>query len=315
MQPSTARVAAYKNFFHSSGIAECHWAQERESSTFKIWLSCVLGEYDAVLLSMPPFRGWALFFLPFTRVILDIRDGWSIAMSSGYGGNLSPKRHKARIARFIEKYAIRRAFLAITCTKGLQNYLQELSADEVLFIPNGLGDKELEIISRIKNEIKKTTPSDVLTFCCSGQFSEYGKDKAEKLLKTISERYGAAKLKVKLIGSNFSQNSWAIDYFSSLTAGNGVIEILPKMDKSEMYAAMAKCDYGLSIIRDPDYEYGTKIYEYIALGLPVVNYFDARNNFTDYFDACLDRPFNPNATTPEIRRSTLIANALKDIEF
>jgi hypothetical protein len=75
---------------------------------------------------------------------------------------------------------------------------------------------------------------------------------------------------------------------------------------------MLNADFGLTIIRDPSYEFGTKIYDYIALGLPVVNYFDTANNFTRYFDACLDIPVNTNASIPEIRRSTLIESVLSN---
>lgn len=315
-QPSSARVAAYKDFFESNGIAECFWDIEKKKSNFQIWIDCILGRYDAVLLSMPPFRGWGLLFLPFTRVILDIRDGWSIAMGSGYGGNLPPKPFKAKIARFVEKYATRRSFVTITCTKGLQEYLQKISGCQVLLVPNGLAGQDFDLISNFKknNTVKKNS-SEELIFCCAGQFSEYGKSKVENLLGVIAKRYSNRKLKIKLIGSDCKKNDWVDEYFKRLTAGAGVVEITPRMNKSEMYAEMAGCDYGLSIIRDPDYDYGTKIYEYIALGLPVVNYFEVPNNFTDYFDACLDVPFERNATRPEIRRSVLIESALAHIKW
>ena len=87
------------------------------------------------------------------------------------------------------------------------------------------------------------------------------------------------------------------------------------MERSCLFDAIASCDYGLSIVRDPDYEFGTKIFDYIALGLPIVNYFDAPNNFTRYFNACLDVPFEVNAGLPEIRRSALIEKELSKLEF
>ncbi|MDP2158953.1 MAG: hypothetical protein Q8K02_00585, partial [Flavobacterium sp.] len=178
-QPSTIRVFSYKNFFEKNYIAECCLDVSVNKSTFYIWILCILGRYDAVLLSMPPFRGWGLLFLPFTRVILDVRDGWSIAMGSGYGGNLPPKPFKAKIARLVEKFAIRRSFVSITCTKGLQEYLQNVSGRQVLLVPNGVACDDLDLILNIKHNVTKVNFSDELIFCCAGQFSEYGKIKVE----------------------------------------------------------------------------------------------------------------------------------------
>lgn len=313
-KPSSARIAAYKSFFEKSHCVDFFLDLSKQKSLFRVWIDCLFGRYDFVLLSMPPFSGWFFFFLPFTHIVLDIRDGWSIAMDSGYGGNVPPKPFKAKIARFVEKCAIRRSYLTITCTKGLQEYLEKISGRQVLLVPNGVASDDLDLIFNIKNKIIKNI-SEELTFCCAGQFSEYGREKVEKLLEVIAKRYPNRRLRIKLIGADRSKNNWVAGFFKSLTSGAGVVEIMPRMNKSEMYAEMAICDYGLSIIRDPDYDYGTKIYEYIALGLPVVNYFEAPNAFTNYFDACLDEPFNKNTALPEVRRSFLIESALAHIKW
>lgn len=71
----------------------------------------------------------------------------------------------------------------------------------------------------------------------------------------------------------------------------------------------------MTILRDPSYDFGTKVYDYIALGLPVVNYFCEPNSFTDYFDVYLDVPFNNEAVAPEIRRSKLIEAVFSNIEL
>lgn len=316
LQPSSVRVAAYKFFFESSGIAECVWDIDKKKSYLKIWIDCILGRYDAVLLSMPPFRGWWLFFLPFTKVILDIRDGWSIAIDSGYGGNASKNHFKAKIARMVERWAIRRSFISITCTTGLQAYLQSVAGHGLIFIPNGIGDDDLQIIKTIKNNIAIKKKMDEIVFCCAGQFSEYGQEKVKILLQTVAQRYAAQGfLVIRLIGCNHQKNLWLIDYFKQLTNERGRVEILEKMEKRRLFEIMVTSDYGLSVLRDPEYEFGTKVFDYIALGLPVVNYFDSPNKFTDYFDGCLDVPFNKKTRIPEIRRSVLIANALENVNW
>ena len=69
----------------------------------------------------------------------------------------------------------------------------------------------------------------------------------------------------------------------------------------------------LIVIRDPFCELGTKVIDYVAAGLLIMNYFDEPNIFTDYFDACLDVGFGRNVDIPEIRRSVLVREGLKHL--
>lgn len=273
-------------------------------------------EIDAnyTFISMPPFRNFKCFLNPKNKIILDIRDGWSIAQNTGYGGNVKKKPFKAMITRAVERFLIRRAFLTITCTNGLQEYLEKVSGRSIHLIPNGVLDDDFEFAQKLKNKIKEKN-EDELIFCCAGQFSEYGTDKVKKLCKTIINRYQNKKIKIQLIGSSNERNIWLDEFLKTESSGRAYLEILPRKNREELYEVLAKADYGMTILRDPSYEFGTKIYDYIALGLPVVNYFDEPNNFTNYFDACLDVPFDNQVAMPEIRRSKLIRNVLNNIEF
>jgi glycosyltransferase involved in cell wall biosynthesis len=300
--PADSRLKAYKNYFHEKNH---HVLDE------KLMLSIFFKNQDChFIVSMPPFRNFWFFFIPGVKIILDIRDGWSIAQKSGYGGNVKRKPFKSKMSRVIERFIIQRSYLSITCTPGLQEYLSKVSDRKLLLIPNGVNDEDLELIDSLKDLKIELKDSRQLVFCCAGQFSEYGKDKVRVLLQVIADRYQGKKLIIQLIGSNQKANSWVAEHFNMLTSGNGKVEILPRMGKKELFSTMLKADYGLTILRDPSYEWGTKIYDYIALGLPVVNYFDRPNGFTDYFDACLDVSFNNNVKAPEIRRSVLIKSAL-----
>lgn len=274
----------------------------------------VTGGDNYFFCSMPPFRGFKHFLHIGNKIVLDIRDGWSIAQATGYGGNVRSKPFKALITRQIERFMISRSFLTITCTRGLQEYLEELSGRQVFLIPNGISEEDYLLSIKLKKQ-KKEKSKDELVFCCAGQFSEYGADKVKKILRTIINRYFDEKIKIQLIGSNKEKNSWINDFLKRESGNRAYLEILPKKSRQELYEIMVMADYGMSILRDPSYDYGTKVYDYIALGLPVVNYFDEPNNFTNYFDACLDVPFNENAKIPEIRRKKLIENALKDVDF
>lgn len=270
---------------------------------------------SCILISMPPFRNFKYFLNPKNKIILDIRDGWSIAQKTGYGGNVKPKPFKAALTRVVERFLIKRAFITITCTDGLQEYLQKLTKKEVLLIPNGVLDDDYLLAQQLLKSKNKVQDCDELIFCCAGQFSEYGSDKVKKLCDTIIERYAEKRIKIQLIGSNKEKNDWVASYLRGKSNGRAYLEVLPRMDRNKLYQTMVQADYGMTILRDPAYDFGTKIYDYIALGLPVVNYFDKPNNFTSYFDACLDVPFNKSAKAPEIRRSKLIADVLDNIEF
>jgi len=314
--PSTARVLSYCQFFAKHNFSVVNQRNYSICPSLEIIFRCILSGSKTVLITMPPFRGWLISILPFVRVIIDIRDGWSIAMKSGYGGSSKKKPLKAKIAAWIEKMAIRRSFITITCTTGLQDYLQKISEHSVLLVPNGMLDADLEMINKIKaaDDIEKS--KNELIFICAGKFSEYGANKAKKLLQVIYERYkGDKKLVVRLVGSDIESNRWAVDYFRHLTNEGGRVELLPRMNKYELFTQMVAADFGLSIVRDPDYEFGTKVFDYIAAGLPIINYFDESNKFTDYFDGCLDRPFINGKARPEIRRSILIENSLSRINW
>lgn len=150
--PVNSRISAFRSYFKSNGFIESDKRQ------------------DYVFISMPPFRNFGAFFNPKLKVILDIRDGWSIAQASGYGGNVKKKPFKAMLTRIIERIIIRRAYLAITCTNGLQEHLKKVSGKDILLIPNGVLDEDFLLAEQlIKNQGEKAG-SDELVFCCAGQF-------------------------------------------------------------------------------------------------------------------------------------------------
>ncbi|MGU5725788.1 hypothetical protein [Aeromonas caviae] len=298
LKPISFRLGSFWEYFHSK--------QYKLNSH---------GFSDYIFYSMPPFRNFLLFIKYKGKVILDIRDGWSISQATGYGGNVRSKPLKAWFTRKIERFIIRRSFITITCTPGLRDYLEDVSGRQIILIPNGISDERMKIIEKVKGKKPIRQKSTQLVFVCAGQFSEYGVDKVKKLLSVIVARYGSVKTKIKLIGSCEESNRWVVDYYEKISGGLGHVIFLPRMSEVQLYENMVDADYGLTIIRDPNYDFGTKIYDCIALELPVVNYFDKPNNFTNYFDACFDVGFYHTDKKPEIRRSVLMEEGLKDVKF
>lgn len=309
--PSHKRIDAFIEFFEKKGY-EISIITFNDSLLKRI-RKILQYRKDYIFISMPPFRNFWLFFIPNTKIILDIRDGWSISQERGYGGLSKKRPFRAKVSRLIEGFAIKRSYLTITCTPGLKNYLCNISNSNIILIPNGVNESDLKLMIKMKNQSKNNSSKNEITFCCAGQFSEYGVDKVTLLLETIAKRYSKDQLCVQLIGSDPLSNEWTKSFFDRITKGRGKIELLPRLNKKELFITMLKADYGLTIIRDPDYDFGTKVYDYIALGLPVINYFSKPNNFTKYFDAHLDTSFNKNADKVEFRRSILIESQLKTI--
>src|SRR3546814_16511684 len=85
-QPSYERVAAYIDYGKRAGTPARVVAYPSTISQKLALLKTLLwGKDKDIFLSMPPSRNWWLFFIPGLRIILDIRNGWSLSMPIGYG--------------------------------------------------------------------------------------------------------------------------------------------------------------------------------------------------------------------------------------
>ncbi|MGG4605776.1 hypothetical protein ACLPHM_13360 [Paenalcaligenes sp. Me131] len=311
--PVVSRMLAFKDYFNKNDYSvEFINKPKNFLTTINTILKIKKDKKDLIFISMPSFRGFLYFFIPGVKVILDIRDGWSIAQATGYGGTTERKPFKAKITKIIEKIIIRRSKIAITCTLGLKLHLENLSKRKITLIPNGILDDDHKLSSLINEEKNKNkeTKNKSLTFTCAGKFSEYGKEKVKKLLNVIINRYPQQTITIQLIGSSLEENEWISKYLYTISMNRAKVIFLPRMDRKNLYKTISNSDFGLTIIRDPEYDVGTKIYDYIALDIPVINYFDEPNNFTSYFDSCLDLSFENSTEKPEILRSKLISQAL-----
>lgn len=252
-KPSFERVQAFIEFYKSQ---ELHVVVKDQPCNFFEKIALIkfiyLNKISNVFISMPQFRNWWLFLLPAVNVILDIRDGWSIAMKSGYGGNVKPNRLKAFIASRIEKFAIKRAGLTITCTPGLQQYLERISGKEVVLILNSYSKNDENLVSRLQKEVKKEKNKNQIVAICVGQFSEYGNDKVKVVLRKLSESYPEKKVLLKLVGSDYEKNKWIEDYLAQENIENVRLDILRRMGRREMYIQILHSDIGVTVIRDPD---------------------------------------------------------------
>lgn len=311
--PSLERILSFNKYFISTR-RNVSLVSSKNLGFFKLFK--LIKDEEIVFISMPSFRKWWIFLVPGIKVIFDIRDGWSVAMDSGYGGCVKRNPVKAFFARKIEKWAIKKSYFTITCTPGLKSYLENVSGRSVHLIPNGVSNSDFEIATkykRFKGNLKNRSMLEPVILCCAGKFSEYGTEKVKGIVSMISTRYYDSDYIIKLFGSNRLENEWVVDYVNVLSKGRGRVEILDRLSKSELYKKMAECDVGVSVVRDPDYELGTKVFDYIALGLPILNYFYQPNPFTDYFNNYLDAPFDRPLCQISVLRSEQIESVLSRI--
>lgn len=283
-QPSFERVRAFRDTFTKMGLFVVE--VENPCSLREKWglLQIIKNEQiKNIFISMPQFRNWWLFLLMDINIILDIRDGWSIAMRRGYGGTAKPKKGKAWLASRIEKFAMNRAALTVTCTPGLREYMQKLTKKRVLLILNGCSAKDIQTVKKLKSEVVVRKYPDRLVAICVGKFSEYGREKAEKILEKLSKAYINRDVLLRLVGSDYESNRWIEDYIQTKNLYNVRCKFLKRMTKENMYKQILMSDLAVTIIRDPDYDYGTKVFDYVLCDKPIFNYFDYANPFSEFF--------------------------------
>lgn len=297
--PAYERVSSFILYFEKNGVEIVSISYPHGLlKKIKLLPMMIKGNFSHIFISCPPFRFFPFIFLPNIHTILDIRDGWSIAIKNGYGGVLRKRKFAHLIARGIERLALYRSSTCITCTPGLKNYLEGLTNKKIILIPNGISEKNLKEMRTIKLSYIPTNNKGFKDFVCAGKFSEYGINKAKSVIRTISERYKNHNCRLYVIGADKSKNSWINDYILKEKITNLDYFFIERLSHSDLYAKIADADIAISIVREPSYEFGTKVFEYIALDKPILNYFSEKNQFTEYFDGIFDINFDSDSSFP-----------------
>lgn len=302
--PAFERVNSFKFFFINNGFNVYELPYPEKFIDFFYVIKYIREKNIKYLfISQPPFSFFMLFLIPFVKKIIDYRDGWSIANLHGYGGIRKPNYMKYFIAKNIEKFCMLRSNLIITCTVGLKDYLSEISNQEVILVTNGISKENYEIIQEAIKESKEKN-SNVLNFSCAGQFSEYGNNQVKKIMETIYCRYSKFACIINIYGADIEKNLWAIDFIKKYS--NIEVILHPRLSQEDLYVELSKADFFISVIRDPSFDYGTKVFEYIAFNKPILNYFDEVNNFVKYFDGVFDVNHKKECFDEEIIRENIL---------
>lgn len=303
--PGNLRLTAFKKIYKERGHEIV--GIDPPGSLFNFARQIYQKPKRGLWISMPPFCNWIILLLPLVNKTLDIRDGWSIAMKSGYGGTAPSSPLKAKLAQCMEILAFLLANRVIVCTPGLQKYYQSFIphflSKKLVLIPNGF--------EQAHRSSRKPLPStDTLQCICAGKFSEYGRNHVEKALLKLHERYPNREVALTLVGADAQSNNWIQDFINHHKMNINLVA-LSRKSSEELDRLLEKMDLGLAIVRNPEYELGTKAFLYISHGIPIFNYFDSSNPFTDFFSGYLDTDDGDHQPISNLSRKNQILQSLR----
>lgn len=251
-----------------------------KSKNMLIWLfflsfKMLFSSYDKVYVTCGPFIQLPVVnlitLLKRKKFIVDFRDPWSLNIKTNYGKGVEENSSlKLYISKKIEKWTYKSCERFWVCTPGMYKEYSKLFNDDSKIDLVYNGHTINDSISKNKNEKKK--------FVCIGKFAEYDYQKANLCLEKI-KNIGMEKVELYLIGSEININKKIIQE-------NQMVEntyLMKRMPYKDAIKLASTCDIGICILRNEDFEFGTKVFDYIGLGLPIIDCFDHSASFYNFF--------------------------------
>jgi hypothetical protein len=240
-----------------------------------------------VVVSLGPF--WLIPWILISRIlvpyslIVDLRDVWSGHLESLNSDGSFSGRLRVSLSRFLEKNLYRLSCEFWVCTPGMMKFYSDLFGqnEKIKLALNGHSVDPL-FADSLRKEKKRSGPLEI-NLCCIGKFAEYDVSKAERLirlLQSFKQNHSHISVELHLIGSSTPENS----LFIQQRGLQDWVKLLPRMDYGSALRFAASCDYGVCIIRNEAYDFGTKVFDYIGIGLPVVDCFDKDSSFREFFE-------------------------------
>ncbi|MFY0741929.1 hypothetical protein AB1K09_05305 [Solibacillus silvestris] len=248
--------------------------------TFAVFFKILFSKEKKVYVSCGPFQHLIFIVLASgirrKELIIDFRDPWSLNIKGGYNNTVKINQQKLKLAMKIEKISYQYCKYFIVCTKGMYEEYKDLfkSDDKLKLMTNGYDFEPVENT--------KDIDYSNLNVVCLGKFAEYDTEKAKK---AIQEVLCLAKdknnLKLNLIGSDRAINAALLDEFDLLD--NTVF--YERMEYKQALEIASQCNLGMLVLRNENIEYGTKIFDYIGLGLKIIDNFEFDSLFKNEFNS------------------------------
>lgn len=240
---------------------------------------------DQFICSVGPFHPYLSFLFANlfrkTDLIIDIRDPLFFNIRDSYGQQQTSKQSprmliKQIFSKGIESWMVKAAKQVIVCTPGLYKIYRETfsnAADKFVFLPNGHEVKEEELTGYCTNkELKEGT-----RIVCVGKFFSYGEANAIRTLKKIqSLMQERSILNYRL--DIYGEDPRYLKIFIQKYPQFNFIFAEPPIPFEDVHSRLSSYDLAVLVLRNEDFDLGTKAYAYIASGLPIINTFKVGSN-------------------------------------
>lgn len=253
-------------------------------------LKSIIRTNDTIYVSCGPFYPLLLIsfwcFICRKKLIVDLRDPWSLSIIYGYGKRTSPLwSFKAKIALWIEHFAYKHSQEMWVCTQGMYQFYEKYFRDskKLRMIPNGYDGT---LLTQHQAQKKNDLETERRTYICLGKFVEYGFENCHRIIKKIMDDSKQGNFKILLVGCEPQANRAYFEKFYPEIQ----YQICDRVSYLKALQMASECDYGICLVRNEDYEYGTKVFDYIYLKLPILDIFDQNKNFYLYFKDYLEDP-------------------------
>lgn len=273
-------------------------------------------KFKCVYVSCGPF--WYLPIIIFMsilfkhRLIVDFRDPWSLNIKTIHGDKY-PKI-KLFIAENIEKILYRICQYFVVCTHGMRDEYKYLFRDDkkIKIILNGheLSDQLLAL-----RQVEKINNKNSIKIICVGSFASYSKD----AINILEEIIWKIKKMHKNVNFEFiGTDEETIQAINNNNVLRNITIFSPKMSYAEAMSITVTADVAICLIRNETFDCGTKIYDYIGLGIPVYGNFCKEKQFYEFFKKYLIDDFsNINHFKPDFskkfHRNTMLEPLVKMI--
>lgn len=240
----------------------------------------LFNRYDYLYITCGPYQ--ILGFLPLFRlifrkktIITDFRDPLSINMQDKVASPLS-RAVLRPIGYCLEHAAYHLSNYFVVCTDGMHHIYSEIFGDSSKLVLALNGHDIDEPTIRELAAARENNHNGKIRAVCLGKFFDapYNyRNKAIRFLEYLRERKSHSipvPLKLTLIGGEIDQDF--IDLIDQLGLADD-ITIVPRMDYVEAIRYASSFDVGIAIIPDERTVFGTKLFDYIAIGLPVLDIF------------------------------------------
>jgi hypothetical protein len=261
-----------------------------EKSTFMwglcaAWRLLFLRSVESVFLTCGPFSSAPLICfvckLRMMPLVVDFRDPWSFNILYKYDKNEYKHSWKYSIARELERYMYRQCDFFCVCTPGMHEMYERLFGDsrKLLLCLNGF-------TFDVAGLNCDTRDDDIVRIACLGGFVHGAVAPARIALRELEDAINRSGKEafVSFIGTDVSMKELLFEEKFGFS-----YEVVDKLPYAQAIDFVRRYDMGLFSVRNERYEIGTKIYDYVGLGMKIYDFFSPSFKYRYLFEKNLTK--------------------------